>query len=63
MSKMAKRTDQLKQRNQAIREEYKTLFLSGYRHEIVCMRLGEKYFLQPETVHKIAFKRDRYQKL
>lgn len=50
-------------RNETIRNEYQTLFAEGLRTEVICERLSSKYFLQPDTVQRIAFKKDRYQYL
>lgn len=48
-------------RNDAIRSEYFRMFnVQGKRNEVILRSLSDKYFLAPDTIERIVFRRGRY---
>ena len=54
---MPRNLTKISTRNKTITEEYTRLFFTeGKRDEVIFEDLGNKYYLQPETVRKIVLK-------
>ena len=48
-------------RNAKIREEYKKLYAEkGLRHRVICDRLGDKYYLESDTIEQIVARTGTY---